>query len=229
MKVKEYTGRQIGPSLPNEHGYQTHGEQMIPNQYPGTFNRFAIFILGALVIVMSIALLVGGALAWSKINEYDEAAAGYQRDAQALAVERDQAISDFQAAAADVDELKGQLNATILDLEAVEEERTVALSDLSEIKADFTEQERLLSQAREEFSRQQELTIEAEEYAAKLDAIVEIDDEIQWLFIDYIELAWWAFETESEQDYIEIMAELEIVTDELIDLLERREQMIADL
>ena len=220
--MQGYTGHQIGPSLSGETPYQPAYQEHPSHKNPGSFNQIVIFLLGTLVILLSVAIIVGGAWAWSQINEQETAAAGFQEEARALAIERDEAVGGLQAALGDTDDLRTRLDSAVIDLEAAEEERDAAVSDLTGIEAELAEQERLLSQAREETARQQELAI-------KLEEIVELDDEIQWLLIDYIDVAWLAFEAETDDDYLFWLEELDYITDDVITLLELRDELIADL
>lgn len=220
--MQGYTGHQIGPSQSGETPTQPVYQEYAQHKNPGSFNKIAVFLLGSLVILLSIAIILGGVWAWSEIDEQEAAALGFQEEARALAIERDEANGSLQAALGDTDDLRTRLDSAIVDLEAAESERDAVFGDLENIEAEVAEQDRLLSQAREETARQQEL-------AVKLEEIVELDDEIQWVLIDYIDVAWLAFEAETNEDYLYWLDELDFISDDLIYLLDLRDELIADL
>jgi hypothetical protein len=220
--MQDLTRHQVGPHLPGnvQHGYA-------PHHGTGTTARtslevFGLFILGTLVVVLSIALVLGGLFARSEINQQESAALGFQEEASALALERDELFGNLQAALADSEEIQSQLDAAVADAESTEADLQAAIADLEVAGVEAEEQERLLSQAREETARQQEL-------AGRLHEIVILDDQIHWLFIDFIDLTWVIIKTDDNQAAIDAATELEFVADELVTLLEQRSDLIADL
>jgi chromosome segregation ATPase len=220
--MQDATRHQMGPHFPGDvqHGYVPH---YVTGPTPrSSLERFGLFLLGTLVIILSISLILGGLYARSEINEQESAALGFQEEAGALAVERDELSGNLQAALADSEDMQSRLDAALADAETAEADLQTAIADLESAGVEAEEQERLLSQAREETARQQEL-------AGKLNEIVLLDNEIHWLFVDFIDLTWVVVEAENDQVAMDAATELDYVADDLIALLELREELLADL
>jgi septal ring factor EnvC (AmiA/AmiB activator) len=217
------TGRQLGPFFPED---VLREEVPRPGTGPETqtwMERYSALILGSLVVLLSLLMIVGGAYARSEINQQEAAAFGFQEEARAFALERDDLAASLEAALTQVDEVEAALSTAGIEVDEARADLATALQDIEQIEGRLAEQDRLLSQARAEAARQQE-TVQG------FEAVVALDDDMLQLTMHLTNVVVPALVTaEIPAEFDAALAEWDAVIDELNRLLAIRNEMLADL
>jgi hypothetical protein len=212
------TDRQARPALQGEELREAITQPGAGPRERTWMERYAALILGAVVILLSIALVAGGVYARGEINDQEAATLAAQQEAQLLTAQRDDLTATLATTQQEADQLAATLETTLLEVEGAE--------------ARLSEQLRLTSQAREEASRQQAIAADALATAAVLEEVVALDEEILYqagLMIDGLVIMIEGMEI-GDQAAVEAGAWQVIAAGEELEyLFAVREELVAEL